>query len=74
MGKTIDWYECRAKKESKKSFAKWFFKLMHKAVSRQTMTNIGKDRNIELLTNESRRNYLVSEPSYHGTKFWRRKL
>ena len=42
---------------------------MHKAVSRKTMTNIGNDRNIELLTNESRRNYLVSEPSYHGTMF-----
>ena len=42
---------------------------MHKAVSRKTMTNIGNDRNIELLTNENRRNYLVSEPSYHGTKF-----
>ena len=60
MDKTIDWYECRAKKESKKSFPKQFFKLMNKAVSGKAMKKIGNHRNIELLTNERRRDYLVS--------------
>ena len=33
---------------------------MHKAVSRKTMTNIGNDRNIELLT----RNTFIMEQSF----------
>ena len=31
--------------------------------------NLRKHRNIKLVTKERRRNYLVSEPNYHTTKF-----
>ena len=38
------------------------------------MKNVRKHRDIKLATPERRRNCLVSEPNYHTTKFFRRKL
>ena len=46
-----------------------FFKLMNNAVFVKTMENVRKHRNIKLVVTERRRNYLVSEPNYHTTKF-----
>ena len=46
-----------------------FFKLMNNAVFVKTMENVRKHRNIRLVVTERRRNYLVSEPNYHTTKF-----
>ena len=34
------------------------------------MKNVRKYRDIKLVTTERRRNYLVSEPNYHTTKFF----
>ena len=34
------------------------------------MENVRKHRDIKLVTTERRRNYLVSEPNYHTTKFF----
>ena len=34
------------------------------------MENVRKHRDIKLATTEKRRNYLVSEPNYHTTKFF----
>ena len=34
------------------------------------MRNVRKHRNIKHGTTERRRNYLVSEPNYHTTKFF----
>ena len=34
------------------------------------MENVRKNRNIKLVTTETRRNYLVSEPNYHTKKFF----
>ena len=34
------------------------------------MGNIRKYRDIKLVTRERRKNYLVSEPNYHSTKFF----
>ena len=34
------------------------------------MENVKKHRDIKLVTTERRRNYLVSEPNYHITKFF----
>ena len=36
----------------------------------KTMENVRKHRDIKLDTTERRRNYLVSEPNYHTTKFF----
>ena len=38
------------------------------------MENVRKHRNIKLVTTERRRNYLVSEPNYHTTKFFTENL
>ena len=46
-----------------------FFKLMNNSVFVKTMENVRKHRNIRLVVTERRRNYLVSEPNYHTTKF-----
>ena len=50
------------------------FKLMNDVVFVKTMENERKDRNIKLVTTETRRNYLVSEPNYHTTKFFTKNL
>ena len=38
------------------------------------MDNERKHRDIKLVTTERRRNYLVSEPNYHTTKFFTENL
>ena len=40
----------------------------------KTMENVRKHRNIRLVTTERRRNYLVSEPNDHTTKFFTENL
>ena len=49
---------------------KTFFKLMNNAGFRKTMENVRKHRDIKLATTNKRRNYLVSEPNYHTTKWF----
>ena len=44
------------------------------AVSGKTIKNMRKHRDIKLVTTERRRNYLVSEPNYHTTKFFTENL
>ena len=46
---------------------------MNNAVSEKTMENMRKHRDFKLVTTERRRNYLVSEPNYHTTKFYTEK-
>ena len=57
-------------KKAKNDIEKDFFMLMNNAVFRKTMENVRKHRDIKLVTTERRRNYLVSEPNYHTTKFF----
>ena len=46
---------------------------MNNAVFEKTMENMRKHRDFKLVTTERRRNYLVSEPNYHATKFYTEK-
>ena len=43
---------------------------MNNSVFEKTMENVRKHRKIILVTTEKRRNYLMSEQNYHGTKFF----
>ena len=47
---------------------------MNNAVFGKTMESVRKHENIKLLIAERRRNYLVSEPNYHTTKFFTENL
>ena len=60
----------KAKNNSEKNFSK----LMNNAFFKKTMENVKKHRDIKLVTTERRRNYLVSEPNYHNTKFFTENL
>ena len=40
----------------------------------KTIENVRKRRYIKLVTTERRKNYLVSEPNYHTTKFFTQHL
>ena len=58
------------RKPGKVVFNKDFFTLTNNAVFSKTMENVRKPRDIKLVTNEKRRNYLVSEPNYYTTNFF----
>ena len=47
---------------------------MNNAVFVKTMEDLGKHKNIKFVARERRRNYLVSEPKYHTTKFFTENL
>ena len=51
--------------ESKNDFEKDSFKLMNNSVFGKTMENVRNHRDIKLITDNERRNKLVSEPNYH---------
>ena len=53
------------RKIAKNDFEKDFFKLMNNAVFGKTMENVGKHRDIKLISTDEKRNKLVSEPNYH---------
>ena len=65
----ITWKTNLIKKVENDFEKKKFFKLMNNAVFGKTMENV---RNIEILnlSQHKKRNYLVSEPNYHTTKFF----
>ena len=62
------------RKNAKNNFEKDFFKLMNNAVFSKTMENVRKHRDIKLVLIEIRKNYLVSKPNYHTTKFFTEHL
>ena len=47
---------------------------MNNAVFEKPMENVRKHRDITLVPKERRRNYLLSEPNYHTTKFFTEPL
>ena len=58
----------------KNDFEKDFFKLINNAVFGKAMKNVRKHSHIKLVTTETTRNYLVSEPNYHTTNFFPENL
>ena len=58
------------KKQAKNDFQKNFFKLMNNSVFGKTMENVKNHRGIKLVTTDKRRNYLVSQPNYHTSKWF----
>ena len=48
--------------------------MINNVVFGKTMENVRKHRDLKLVTTERRRNYLVSEPSYHTTKSFTENL
>ena len=58
------------RKKAKSEFEKDFFRLMNNASLGKTMENMRRYIDIKLVTTESRRNYLVSEPNYYTTKLY----
>ena len=47
---------------------------MNNSVVCKAIQNMRKHKNITFVTTERRRNYLVSEPNYHITKFFKEKM
>ena len=62
------------RKKTKNYYEKDFFKSMNNVVFRKNLENMRRHRDIKLVTTEKRRNYLVSEPNYHNTKFFTETL
>ena len=60
----------KIRQKAKNNFENDFFNSINLAVFEKTMENVRKHRDIKLVTIEKRRNYLVSEPNYHTTKFF----
>ena len=56
------------RKEAKKIFEKYFFKLMNNSVFGKTMENVRNHGDIKIVTTNRRRSNLVSETNYHTTK------
>ena len=62
------------RKQARNDFEKDFFKLMNNSVFGKTMENVRKHRDIKIVTTDKRRNQLVSELSYHTTKWFSENL
>ena len=47
---------------------------MNNAVFGKTIETVRKHRDIKFIATQRKRNYLVSEPNYHTTKFFKENL
>ena len=64
----------KLRKKNKKWPQERLFQDNEQLVFGKTMENVRTHRDIKLVTTEMKRNYLVSEPNYHITKFFREIL
>ena len=67
MKKHID-KNTKLRNESKTEFEKYFFRLINNSVYGKTMEIVRKHRDIKLVSTDSEREKLVSEPKYHTCK------
>ena len=51
-----------------------FFNVLNNSVFGKAMENVRKHRNIKFVTKNKRKNYLVSQPNYHTTKWFSKFL
>ena len=56
------------RKNAKNDFGKDFFKMMNNVVFGKAMKNVRNHREINLVTTDTKRNYLVLKPNYYTTK------
>ena len=61
-------------KKAKNDFEKDFCKLMKNVIFRKAMENVRKNRDVNFVTTERRRNFLMSKPNCHTTKFFTENL
>ena len=62
------------RKKAKNGFEIYLFKLISNAVFRKTMENVRNQRDIQLITSESRRNFLLAESYNNHTTFFFLKI
>ena len=62
------------RKKAKNDFENNFFELINNDVFGKTMENVTRHRDFKLVTTGKRKNQLVSEPTYHTTKWFSEKL
>ena len=62
------------RKKAKNGFEIYLFKLISNAVFRKTMENVRNQRDIQLITSESRRNFLLPESYNNHTTFFFLKI
>ena len=60
--------------QAKNDFEKDFFKLINNSVFGKTIENVRNHQDIKLVTNNERRNKLVSEPNYYTKKHFSENL
>ena len=64
----------KLRQKGKNNFERNLFNLLNNVVFGKTMENMRKQKNINLITAEMKRNYLVSEPNYHTRNFFTETL
>ena len=62
------------RKKTKIDFEFFFFKFMNNTAFEKILENTRKHRDINFVTTETRRNYLVSEKNYDTTNFFSKNL
>ena len=72
FAKVIHRYEYRAKKMQTLMLETFFSSSWMMQFLKKTIENVRNHRDIKLITNGTRRNYLVFEPNYHKTKLFQK--